>query len=465
MLCTLAITGVPYPEGVLDAFAVLLCLTALLAFVNERFVRLPATVGVALGGMLVALLLSLLAALGVKEPATLLGGLLTRLDFSNFVLNGVLSLLLFAGALGLDARQILAQWRSILTLAVGGTLLSTALIGGASYLLLNALGLPVPLIGALLFGALISPTDPVAVLDKLKQYALPARTGALVAGESLFNDGVGVVVYLSLLGLAVASGDTGAGHSGGLGGALLLFGQEALGGALFGALLGGLGALALRQVEQEGVETLLMLALAVGGYAAASALGLSGPIAMVLAGLCLSEVKSRVFGGSSVEHIRSFWHTIDQVINLLLFCFVGLDVLLLRPSGTELWAGVLLIAVVLAARLISVALPISLLRRREGYGAYTVRLLTWGGLRGAIAISLALALPPSSYRETLITVTYIVVLFTLLVQGLSIGPVITRALKDIPGEGGPGGGGPVEERPGPGAGASAKLPPERTVQE
>ena len=208
-----------------------------------------------------------------------------------------------------------------------------------------------------------------------------------------------------------------------------------------------------------------MLALAVGGYAAASALGLSGPIAMVLAGLCLSEVKSRVFGGSSVEHIRSFWHTIDQVINLLLFCFVGLDVLLLRPSGTELWAGVLLIAVVLAARLISVALPISLLRRREGYGAYTVRLLTWGGLRGAIAISLALALPPSSYRETLITVTYIVVLFTLLVQGLSIGPVITRALKDIPGEGGPGGGGPVEERPGPGAGASAKLPPERTVQE
>lgn len=421
----------------LDAFAVLLCLTALLAFVNERFVRLPATVGVALGGILVALLFSLLAALGLKEPASVLGGLLTRLDFSNFVLNGVLSLLLFAGALGLDTRQILAQWRSILTLAVGGTLLSTALIGGASYLLLNALGLPIPLIGTLLFGALISPTDPVAVLDKIKQYALPARTEALIAGESLFNDGVGVVVYLSLLGLAAASGSDTA-HASGLGGALLLFGQEALGGALFGALLGGLGALALRQVEQEGVETLLMLALAVGGYAAASALGLSGPIAIVLAGLCLSEVKSRVFGGTSVEHIRSFWHTIDQVINLLLFCFVGLDVLLLRPSGTELGAGALLIVVVLAARLISVALPISLLRRREGYGAHTVRLLTWGGLRGAIAISLALALPPSSYRETLITVTYTVVLFTLLVQGLSIGPVITRALKSIP----------VEERPG-----------------
>ena len=450
-LCTFASAGVPYPEEVLDAFAVLLCLTALLAFVNERFVRLPATVGVALGGMLVALLLSLLAALGLNGPASVLGGLLTRLDFSNFVLNGVLSLLLFAGALGLDTRQILAQWRSILTLAVGGTLISTALIGGASYLLLNALGLPVPLIGALLFGALISPTDPVAVLDKIKQYALPARTEALIAGESLFNDGVGVVVYLSLLGLAV-TGD--ASHATGLSGALLLFGQEALGGALFGALLGGLGALALRQVEQEGVETLLMLALAVGGYASASALGLSGPIAMVLAGLCLSEVKSRVFGGASVEHIRSFWHTIDQVINLLLFCFVGLDVLLLRPSGTELWAGVLLIVVVLAARLISVGLPISLLRRREGYGAYTVRLLTWGGLRGAIAISLALALPPSSYRETLVTVTYIVVLFTLLVQGLSIGPVITRALKDIP----------VEERPGLGENMTARLP-EQTVQD
>lgn len=416
----------------LDAFAVLLCLTALLAFLNERFFRLPGTVGVALGGMLLALLLGLLSLLGVKAPASVLGGLLTRLDFSTFVLNGVLSLLLFAGALGLDTRQILAQWRSVLSLALFGTLISTALIGASSYFLLNALGLEVPLIGALLFGALISPTDPVAVLDKIKQYALPARTEALIAGESLFNDGVGVVLYLTLVGLAVAVPDAHAVGGNGLGGALLLFGREALGGALFGALLGGLGALALRQVEQEGVETLLMLALAVGGYAAATALGLSGPIAMVLAGLCLSEVKSRVFGGSSVEHIRSFWHTIDQVINLLLFTFVGLDVLLLRPSGLEVWAGILLVVVVLGARLLSVGLPLALLRQREGYGPYTVRLLTWGGLRGAIAISLVLSLPQSSYRETLITVTYIIVLFTILVQGLSIGPLVERAVTASP---------------------------------
>ncbi|WP_424949573.1 cation:proton antiporter [Deinococcus sp.] len=411
----------------LDAFAVLLCLTALLAFINERFVRLPATVGVALGGMLLALLLGLLSLLGVKAPANVLGGLLTHLDFSKFVLNGVLSLLLFAGALGLDTRQILAQWRSILSLALVGTLLSTALIGVSSWWLLNALGLPIPLGGALLFGSLISPTDPVAVLDKIKQYALPARSEALIAGESLFNDGVGVVLYLTLLGVVAAvPGAHGAGE--GLGGAVLLFGREALGGALFGVVLGGLGALALRQIEQEGVETLIMLALAVGGYAAATALGLSGPIAMVLAGLCLSEVKSRVFGGSSVEHIRSFWHTIDQVINMLLFTFVGLDVLLLRPSGLEVGVGALLVGVVLAARLLSVALPLRVLRRREGYGRYTVRLLTWGGLRGAIAISLALGLPESSYRETIITVTYIIVLFTILVQGLSIGPLVQRAV-------------------------------------
>jgi len=410
---------------VLDAFAVLLCLTALLAFLNERFVRLPATVGVALGGLLLSLVLALLSRLGVTAPASVMGGLLTRLDFSTFVLQGVLSLLLFAGALSLDTRQMLAQWRSVLSLALVGTLISTALVGGASYALLNALGLPVPLIGTLLFGALISPTDPVAVLDKIKQYALPARSEALIAGESLFNDGVGVVVYLSLLGLAVAVPGA---HGGGLGEAALLFGREALGGAGFGVLLGGLGALALRQIEQEGAETLIMLALAVGGYAAASGLGLSGPIAMVTAGLALSEVKSRVFGGSSVEHIRSFWHTIDQVINLLLFTFVGLDVLLLRPSPLELWAGALLVGVVLAARFVSVAVPLSLLRRREGYGQYTVRLLTWGGLRGAIAISLALALPPSGYRETILIVTYVVVLFTLLVQGLSIGPLVERAV-------------------------------------
>ncbi len=419
----------------LDAFAVLLCLTALLAFVNERFVRLPATVGVSLGGMLLALLLGLLSLLGLGQPAAVLGGLLTRLDFNTFVLNGVLSLLLFAGALGLDTRQILAQWRSILSLALVGTLLSTALIGVSSWWLLNAMGLEVPLIGALLFGALISPTDPVAVLDKIKQYALPARSEALIAGESLFNDGVGVVLYLTLLGLVAVPGVHVVGaHAAdsGLGGAALLFVREALGGALFGAVLGGAGALALRQIEQEGVETLIMLALAVGGYAAASALGLSGPIAMVLAGLCLSEVKSRVFGGSSVEHIRSFWHTIDQVINLLLFTFVGLDVLLLRPSWLEVGAGLLLVVVVLVARLLSVGLPLSLLRRREGYGAYTVRLLTWGGLRGAIAISLALGLPQSPYRETLITVTYVIVLFTILVQGLSIGPLVEKAVTASP---------------------------------
>lgn len=408
----------------LDAFVVLLCLTALLAFLNQRFVRLPATVGVALGGLLLSLLLGLLSQLGVGGPATVLGGLLTRLDFSRFVLQGVLSLLLFAGALSLDTRQILSQWRSILALSLGGTLLSTALVGAASWWLLNALGLPVPLLGALLFGALISPTDPVAVIDKVRQYALPARSEALIAGESLFNDGVGVVLYLSLLGVATAVPGA---HGGGLGEAALLFGREALGGAGFGLLLGGLGAFVLRQIEQEGTEILIMLALAVGGYVAAGALGLSGPVAVVVAGLCLSAVRARTFGGPSAEHIRSFWHTTEQVINLLLFTFIGLDVLLLRPSGLELWAGVLLVGVVLAARLVSVALPLGLLRR-EGYGRYTVRLLTWGGLRGAIAISLALGLPPSDYRETVLTVTYIVVLFTLLVQGLSLGPLVERAV-------------------------------------
>jgi monovalent cation:H+ antiporter, CPA1 family len=413
---------------VLNAFAVLLCLTALLAFINERFVRLPATIAVTLGGMLTALLLLLLAKLGYPAPAEQLHAQLTRLDFSQFVLNGVLSLLLFAGALGLDVRQIVAQRRSILALALGSTLLSTALVGGLAYLLLNALGLQVPLLGALLFGALISPTDPVAVLDKVKQFNLPARTEALIAGESLFNDGVGVVLYLSLLGLAAGGGA--AGHSGGVADALLLFGREALGGALFGALLGGLGFLTLRQITQEGVEVLLMLSLAVGGYAAASALGLSGPIAMVTLGLCLSEVKARVFGGASVQYIRSFWHTTEEVINSLLFMFIGLDVLLLRPNLSELWAGLVLIAVVLAVRAFSVWLPMLFLRAREGYGTHTVRLLTWGGLRGAIAISLALGLPPSAYQGTLLIVTYAVVLFTILVQGLTIGPLVQRAVED-----------------------------------
>ena len=419
----------------LTAFALLLSVTAVLAFLNERFFRLPTTVGVTLAGALASLLLIALDALGLAGPRGWAAGLLETLDFTDFVLNGILSILLFAGALGLDARQLLRQRFSVLTLAVFSTLLSTFLIGFAAYGIFGLVGLHVPLLWSLLFGALISPTDPVAVLDLLKRAAVPKRIETLIAGESLFNDGVGVVIFLVIAGMA------GIGHSaGGVLGALELFGREALGGMAFGALLGGLGYLMLREIEQHAVEVLITLALVIGGYVAASALGVSGPLAMVVAGLLISAERHVAFGEKTREHIESFWETTDQVLNILLFAFIGLDVLLTETTGPQIVAGLLLVLASLLARWISVALPFPLIRRHEEYGRYTVRLLTWGGLRGGIAISLVLGLPEAPYRTHLVTATYIIVLFSIAVQGLTIMPLVHKAVAASPDSAGPGGG-------------------------
>lgn len=411
----------------LTAFAVLLCVTAFLAYLNERFLHFPTTVGVTLAGALASILLIALDALGIIPgmrgwAATLL----KTLNFTDFVLNGILSLLLFAGSLSLDARQMLRQRGSILILAFFSTLISTFLIGFGAYYIFQLTGLHVPLMWALLFGALISPTDPVAVLDLLKRARVPKKIETLIAGESLFNDGVGVVIFLVLAGVA----GIGAGHHAELSVAnvLTLFGREALGGMLFGALLGALGYGLLVGVRQHTVEVLITLAIVIGGYVAAAALGLSGPLAMVVAGLVLSGVKDRAFTPETHHHVEEFWETVDQVLNIVLFAFIGLDVLLTHPSAGQLVASALLIALALAARYVSVAVPFALVRRREGYGNYTVRLLTWGGLRGGIAISLALGLPASPYLSTLTTATYAIVLFTIAVQGLTIMPLVYRAV-------------------------------------
>ncbi|MFB9990758.1 cation:proton antiporter [Deinococcus oregonensis] len=423
----------PYDSGgifflgssMLTAFAVLLSVTALLAFLNERFFKFPTTVGVTLAGALASIILIVLDGFGIGGARGWAAGLLRTLDFTDFVLNGILSVLLFAGALSLDARQMLKQRVSILTLAILSTIISTFLIGFAAYGIFGVLGLGVPLLWALLFGALISPTDPVAVLDLLKRAKVPKRIETLIAGESLFNDGVGVVVFLVIAGLA----GIGNSHTAPtMAGALLLFLKEAGGGVLFGAALGSLGYLLLKSIESHAVEVLLTLALVIGGYVLAASLGISGPLAMVVAGLVISAVKHQAFTADTAEYVEGFWETLDQVLNILLFAFIGLDVLLTNVTGKQLLASTLLIGVALLARWISVVIPFHFVRAREGYGAYTVRLLTWGGLRGGIAISLVLGLPDSPYRSLMVTATYVIVLFTIAVQGLTIMPIVQQAV-------------------------------------
>lgn len=416
----------------LTAFATLLCSTAVLAWLNERFLRIPTTVGVTLAAALASVLLMVGDAIGLsfglREMAQ---GMLETLDFTDFVLNGILSILLFAGALSIDARQLLRQKASVLTLATVGTLISIALVGLGSWAVFAAAGIAMPFVWALLLGSIISPTDPVAILDLLKRARVPERLRTLIAGESLFNDGVGVVMFV-VLGGVIGLGTEAADFEPTVTGVLMVFVREALGGMAFGAVIGYIGFWLVRSIDGHVVEVILTLAMVVGGYSAATALGLSGPLAMVIAGLVMSAGKDTAFHGETRHHVEGFWETLDQVLNIVLFAFIGFDVLLAESEGGVLLVGLAIVPVALVARFVSVAVPVRLLRERDGYGPYTTRLLTWGGLRGGIAISLALGLPDVDYRPVIVAATYAVVLFTITVQGLTVGPLIRRAADSLP---------------------------------
>ena len=415
-----------------SAFVVLLVGTALVAWLNERFLRIPTTVGVTLAAALTSIVLMAVDAFGVGIGLRdTVEGLLETLDFTDFVLNGILAILLFAGALSLDARQLRRQWASVLTLATFGTLVSIALVGLGSWAVFAVAGVGMPLAWALLFGAAISPTDPVAILDLLKRARVPERLRTLIAGESLFNDGIGVVAFVVLGGVVGLGVDHGQ-FEPTVGGVALVFVREALGGLAFGAALGAVGFWLLKTIDGHVVEVIITLAMVAGGYAAAVALGVSGPLAMVVAGLIVSAGKSEALHGETRHHVEGFWETLDQVVNILLFAFIGFDVMLADADASLLLVGLLIVPVTLVARFLSVAAPVRLLRERDGYGPYTTRLLTWGGLRGGIAISLALSLPTVDYRPTIVTATYVVVLFSIAVQGLTVGPLIRRAATSLP---------------------------------
>ncbi len=414
----------------LSALGLLMAVVAALAYFNERLIRLPPTVGVTVAGLIASLILIVVDRFGLGARAWA-QDLLTRLDFSSLVLQGLLSFLLFAGALGVDARELLRQRWSVLTLAVFSTLLSTVLVGAAVYGLGLLLGLSLPLVYCLLFGALISPTDPVAVLDLLKRARASKQLETLVAGESLFNDGVGVVVFTVLVGLLGGAAGAHPEEASGLGGALLLFVQEAFGGALFGAALGALGSFALRHIDRHGVEVLLTISIVLSGYALASALHLSGPLAMVVAGLIIGTSRERSMSEHTRLHMDSFWETTDQVLNIILFALIGLQLLVVPLSGALLLAGVLSIVLVLASRYLSVSLSRLLVRRVARLPRSVGWLLTWGGLRGGIAVALALSVPPSTERDVILVLTYVVVVFSIIVQGLTVMPLIERAEADL----------------------------------
>ena len=411
-------------------FSILISLAAVASYVNYRYFKLPTTIGVmlvALGGSLTLLVAGPYAG-GFQERA---GALVAQIDFDRLVLHGMLAFLLFAGSIHVNLDDLGREWPTILLLAVPGTLLSTAIVGGLTWLALRMLGLEIPLLHAMLFGALISPTDPIAVLGIMKSVGAPRRLEVQMAGESLFNDGVGVVVFLLLLELSgwAGGGAAAASHSIGAGAVTLLVLKEVGGALLIGLAAGLIAYQMLKRVDNYQVEVLITVALAMGLYALADAMHLSAPIAVVVAGLFIGN-QGRAFAMTERTriHVDNFWELIDEILNVVLFLLIGLELLVLPLQSRWLVAGLLVIPIVLLARWSSVAGMIGCLalRRPPASGAITV--LSWGGLRGAISVALALSLPPQDNRALLLTLTYCVVIFSIVVQGLTIGAVIRRRL-------------------------------------
>lgn len=418
---------------VLDFMTILIVLAAFFLLMNVKFLKLPSTIGL----MIMALCLSLFIIFGevifstLKELAT---DMMTKYDFSEVLFQVMLSFLLFAGALEMDLGKLGEEKWMILILATVGTLISTFFVGSVMYYVLPLVHLNIPFMYCMLFGALISPTDPIAVLAMIKKSDVSKNLESQIGGESLFNDGVGVVVFLTILSLIVPSEH---GHAG-PGGVALLFGQEVLGGVALGALFGYLGLKLLILIENEHteIEVLVTLSMVLGGASIASMLHVSGPLAMVVMGLFVgNQGRSKELSDAAGEYVYKFWHLMDEAMNAILFILIGMQIIVIQWKLDFILAAVIAIAVVLTARFVGVGLPVSLYRISKKVPKYTVRILTWSGLRGGISVALSLSLYQNVKNGTmdfttvdLITVmTYCVVLFSIVVQGLTVKKLFEKA--------------------------------------
>lgn len=408
----------------LDIAATCLVLTALLAYLNQRFVKLPSAIGVMVIALGLSLCIVALALFGWDSHLLQYEESFVRsIDFSDVLMQGMLSLLLFAGALQVDLSELRAYRWQIGSMALFGTAATSVLVAGAIWFALPLLGVQLPLIYCLLFGALISPTDPIAVMGILKSAGAPRRLELVIAGESLFNDGVGVVIFALLLGM-LASGEPPT-----LAGALTLLAREALGGLAFGFVLGYVTYRLLKSVDQYQVEVLLTLAAVMGGYAAAQHLHVSGPLAMVVAGLMIgNHGRKLAMSDRTRRYVDMFWELLDEILNAVLFVLIGLEAVLIPFSSALLIGGGVSILVTLAARATTTGLPAALFGARLRLPRGSAWVLTWGGLRGGISVALALSLPHGPARDTVLALTYCVVVFAILVQGLSIGPLVRRVV-------------------------------------
>ena len=407
--------------GIFDITTILMVLTALFSYINYRTLKLPTTIGVMGVSLVVSLGIAGMGAFGVSAPQQHAEHIVSHIDFNKTLLHGMLAFLLFAGALQIKIGDLSRQKWVIALLSTVGVIVSTFIVGGLTWLMLGVLDMPGSFIHCLLFGALISPTDPVAVIAILKTSGVPKTLETVIAGESLFNDGIGVVVFMIILELSVGGGEVTAGR------VIQLFLQEAVGGMAFGLAIGFLAFQMLKRVDDYQLEVIITLALVMGGYALADRLHTSGPLAMVASGLLVGN-HGRAFAMSDAtrEHLDSFWELIDEILNAILFMLIGLEVQVMDLSWGYLAAGAAAVGIALLARWASASASVSILRPFRSFSPGVVSLLTWGGLRGGISVALALSIPQGPARDTILAMTYIVVVFSILVQGLTLGKLAKR---------------------------------------
>ena len=401
---------------------ILVFISAIFGYINVRFLKLPNTIGL----MLITIVFTLAVFVISYFDATLLNAekyIITQIDFKTVLLDIMLSFLLFAGALHTNFEQLKIQRWPILSFATIGVLTSTFLVGTATYYLLQILGMDIQYVYCLLFGALISPTDPIAVLGILKKAGAPKKLETKIVGESLFNDGVGVVVFLTIYQFA----SPGAGHTGVVD-IMKLFGLEVIGGIALGLALGWITYRLMKSIDDYDIEVIITLAAVMGGTVVAQKFHLSAPLAMVTAGLMVGNdtVRDSAMSEITETYVDKFWELVDILLNTILFVLIGMEILVLTFDGKYILAGLLAVPTVLACRYISLLLPINFYKKSLDFVPNTNLIMTWGGLRGGISIALALGLTDVMQRDLFLVITYVVVVFSIVVQGLTVGKLVNK---------------------------------------
>jgi CPA1 family monovalent cation:H+ antiporter len=405
------------------SFSVLIVLASIFAYINHRFLKLPPTIGIMLIAIIASILVRIAGSQLFPETSEKLINLISGFDFTEVLMNAMLNFLLFAGAIHINSANLKEQYLPVITFSTISVIISAFVIAGILSAITGFFDLDIPFLYCLLFGALISPTDPIAVLGILKKVNVPKSLETKIAGESLFNDGVAVVLFAVVLQLAQSPT---AGFT--FGTVLWLLAKEAIGGLLLGMMLGFSASKAIKRIDDYIISVLITLSVVMGGYLVSQAMHISGPLTMVAAGLIIGNYGKRVAMSSvTKDYLNKFWELIDEILNALLFLFIGFELLLI-PNIESYWTiSTVTIFIVLLARLLSIWLPSLFIPFKERFSRGTLAVLVWGGLRGGVSIALALSVGSGIYKEMLLEMTYFVVVFSVIVQGLTVGKLSKRA--------------------------------------